>query len=85
MAGGLKRYALNVLVGIDQTWNAALGGDPDETISSRVGKASLRGEWFAQQIAEPVIDWLFLVLTGQTGHCRSCIEWDEGKPGGFNG
>lgn len=85
MPGGLKRYVLNVLVGIDQGWNAALGGDPDETISSRVGKASLRGAWFARYVAEPLIDWLFLVLTGQTGHCLACIEWDEGKPGGFNG
>ena len=36
-------YFKNVLIGIDQLVNALLGGDPDETVSSRVGKAAAAG------------------------------------------
>ena len=31
-------YFWNVLVAIDQLFNTILGGDPDETLSSRMGK-----------------------------------------------
>lgn len=34
----VKKYIYNILIGIDQLCNAILGGDPDETISSRLGK-----------------------------------------------
>lgn len=34
----MKKYFYNILIGIDQLVNAILGGDPDETISSRLGK-----------------------------------------------
>lgn len=34
----MKKYLYNILIGIDQLANAILGGDPDETISSRLGK-----------------------------------------------
>ena len=30
----------------DQLANAALGGDPDETVSSRAGRARSRGRWW---------------------------------------
>ncbi len=56
--------------------NVVLGGHPDETISSRVGKAALRGGWFALA-CERLIDWLFLNLAGERDHCRDSIEWDE--------
>lgn len=72
----MKRYLLNLAIAVDQGWNAFLGGHPDETISSRVGKAALRGGWFALA-CERVIDWLFLNLAGEREHCRASIEWDE--------
>ena len=34
----LKKYIWNMLIAFDQFVNAIFGGDPDETISSRVGK-----------------------------------------------
>ena len=34
----MKWYVWNVLIGLDQFCNAILGGDPDETMSSRMGK-----------------------------------------------
>lgn len=34
----LGKYCLNLLISIDQLGNTLAGGDPDETISSRIGK-----------------------------------------------
>jgi hypothetical protein len=34
----IGKWFLNVLIGIDQLGNAIMFGDPDETISSRIGK-----------------------------------------------
>jgi hypothetical protein len=66
---------LNVLIGLDQTANAAWGGNPDETISSRVGKAAERGARRAI-IAEAAIDMAFSFV-GQRHHCAASIERDE--------
>ena len=33
-----RNWIINILIAIDQVGNAALWGDPDETISSRIGK-----------------------------------------------
>jgi hypothetical protein len=72
----MRHYLLNLLIAIDQGGNAFLGGNPDETISSRVGKAAISGCRLAKA-AERLIDGLFRLLAGTRGHCRSCIEWDE--------
>ena len=72
----MKRYLLNLLIAIDQGGNAFFGGNPDETISSRVGRAALRRNTFGM-IAARVIDWLFENLTGERDHCANSIEWDE--------
>ena len=72
----MNRYLLNLLIAIDQGGNAFFGGSPDETISSRVGRAALRRNTFGI-IAARVIDWLFLNLTGERDHCANSIEWDE--------
>lgn len=34
----IRKYLRNLLVAIDQLLNTILGGDPDETVSSRLGK-----------------------------------------------
>lgn len=64
-------YFHRLLIAIDQLGNTLADGNPDETISSRVGKASLAGKWWGK-LLEPIIDAWF----GQ-GHCRRSIEWDE--------
>lgn len=66
----------NVFIGFDQTGNAVLGGNPDETLSSRVGKAAERGSRRAVTI-EAVIDLVFAILLGQRHHCAASIERDE--------
>lgn len=72
----MKRYLLNLLIAIDQGWNAFLGGNPDETISSRVGKSAEEGSRFGV-LCEKIIDWLFFKLTKEINHCRNSIERDE--------
>jgi hypothetical protein len=76
---GFKRYIFNNLLSVDQSMNSIIGGDPDETISSRLGKIKLAngGEipvtrpW-ARLIAH-CLDRL------QKDHCVNAIEADEGK------
>jgi hypothetical protein len=70
---------LNILISIDQFANTILGGSPDETISSRVGRNAIQGKKWAL-IAEKVINWIFWDLVKEENHCRNRIEWDEFKP-----
>lgn len=76
-------YLMNVLVAWDQLLSAYLGGDEDETISSRLGKAE-RGDFGRQWqlILTPVaklVDLAFRPFEGRWDHCRRHIEEDEGK------
>jgi len=65
-----------ILIGLDQTANAAAGGNPDETISSRAAKEALAGNRWAI-IREAAIDLIFALAAGQRHHCHNAIEWDE--------
>jgi hypothetical protein len=66
----VTRYLHNILVAVDQLANTLLGGDPDETLSSRAAKLAEAGlRWPAR-----FIDWLF-----GRGHCGTAKEPDEGK------
>lgn len=38
-----KRYLFNALVGLDQFINTLIGGDPDMTLSGRMGRAVAQG------------------------------------------
>jgi hypothetical protein len=40
----LKRLLMNLLVMLDEVGNTLTGGSPNETISSRAGKAQLAGQ-----------------------------------------
>lgn len=40
----LKRFLMNLLVMFDEVGNTLTGGSPNETISSRAGKAQLAGQ-----------------------------------------
>ena len=72
-------YVFNNLIALDQTWNARTGGDPDETISSRLGKI--------KKTNGGTIPWRFplakLIDAGleafDKGHSINAIEHDEGK------
>jgi hypothetical protein len=65
-----SRYARNHLVAHDQSANAATGGDPDETISSRLGKRRAR---------RLLCHWICICLDRlDPKHCANSVENDEG-------
>ena len=65
------KYFWNLFIAIDQLANTILGGDPDETISSRAGKQQHERTWAR---------WLCWFLNKlDTKHCNKSIELDEGK------
>jgi len=66
------KYVMNVLIGLDQFANTWTGGYPDETISSRAGKALKLDKTWAR--------WLCWGLDKiDPGHCKDAIETDEGE------
>jgi len=74
------RYIYNNLIAWDQTWNARTGGDPDETISSRIGKIKRNHAGkipFNRHPLAWVIDSGLEAI--QKDHCINSIEEDEGK------
>lgn len=69
----LKKYFWNILIAIDQFFNALFGGDPDETISSRTGKLRNKRLWARCLSAFlDIFEW---------NHTEKSIEEDEGKDG----
>jgi hypothetical protein len=64
-------YFWNVLIAIDQLGNAVLGGNPDETISSRMGKAIRERRCYLCR----VICWFLDKI--DKDHCKESIEEDE--------
>ena len=75
----IKKWVLNILIGIDQLGNAFLGGDPDETISSRLGKIKLQHKgiipWYRP--LSKIVD--FGLDKIDHNHSIDAIEHDEGK------
>lgn len=67
-----RKYSLNVLISVDQLFNALAAGDPDETISSRAGKAARQGKRWGCLLCR------FLSLF-EKDHCNLSIEPDEGS------
>lgn len=73
----LRRHtprAVQPLIGWDQLLSSMTGGDPDETISSRLGKS--RGRCVLCRAA----CWLLDAI--DPGHCERAIERDEGREEG---
>ena len=67
----MKAYLRRVLIGIDQLVNAITGGDPDETISSRMGKGISSNCLFCKWAC-----WILDLI--DRDHCHKSIEPDEG-------
>lgn len=69
----IKKYLWNILVSIDQLINTLLGGDPDETMSSRMGKHLAKHNC-------PFCNFMCKILNLiDKNHCVKTIEVDEGK------
>jgi hypothetical protein len=75
----LRKWAMNILIGIDQLANALTGGDPDETISSRLGKLKVAhgGEIPWHHSLARLIDAGLERIDHH--HSIDAIEADEGK------
>lgn len=67
----MKRYFWNVLISLDQLGNALAAGSPDETISSRAGKAMRDGKRWGCVLCK-FLNWF------EKDHCAKSIELDEG-------
>lgn len=75
MSDTMRHYSMRVLVGIDQSWNAALRGEEDETVSSRLGRAMVSGrpKWGAKMFAY-FVDFIFYITVRDKNHCISNID-----------
>ena len=80
LLGGLnattKRYRYGFWIAQDQMVNAIHGGNPDVTVSSKVGYMAEQGSKTAKAMAV-VIDLLFKLAVNQDNHCQVSIERDE--------
>ena len=77
--GLIRKYLYNVWISFDQFVSTLFLGDPDETISSRLGKleqangGKIPWRYGPLRLLELVLNWI------ETDHCRKSIEADEGK------
>lgn len=71
----IKKYLFNNLISFDQTLNTILGGDPDMTLSGRMGRDIKTGKCKLCK----VICWLLNKI--DKNHCANVErhESDEGK------
>lgn len=66
----MKKYVFNLLKALNQLVNTIIGGDPDETISSRCAKNQDKWIW---RMLGAVLEFI------DPGHLSRNIETDEGK------
>jgi len=80
----LGSWLVQFLISIDQFAYVLLAGpfyllfggpcpSADETISSRVGRAAMAGDWWGKP-CQWLIDHLFMLLGSKPGHCARAIE-----------
>lgn len=76
--GRVKQWGYNNFIALDNYRSSQLGGDPEETISSRLGKARLRGRSKTFIFLADKVDLVFKVIKDQDNHCVASIEREEG-------
>lgn len=78
------RWVMNVLISLDQLGNSIGGGDPDETISSRIGRIKVKwgGRIPPARVVVRLTDWALDKI--QRDHCRRAIEAGRGDGGIFD-
>jgi hypothetical protein len=74
----IGQYLWNLLIAVDQLGNAILAGDPDETISSRLGKWREGPSGWRRSVAYAVCRLLHIL---DKSHCERSVEPDEGDRG----
>jgi hypothetical protein len=73
-----QAYGFNLFVLATTALNTITGGDPGETLSSRLGKGKLSGKP-VHTFMSRIVDAVFRTLFGQSDHCVESIQEDEGK------
>lgn len=76
----IKQYLFNVLVAADQLVNTICGGYPDETVSSRVYRAS-ECEHKCAKVVQWILNGIFLPF--ETEHCRKAYESELNRAQNF--
>ena len=66
---------IQILIALDQLFNAMLGGMADETLSARAHRMRAKGQRYWGWTAN-AIDALFF---WQPGHCALAYEWERGR------
>lgn len=69
----MKNYILQILIAIDQVFNALLGGYADETLSARAWRTEQKGRIFGK-FFRPLIDFVLFV---QPDHCFQAYESEQ--------
>lgn len=68
------RYLFNILIWMDQGLNVLLAGNPDETLSSRAHKATLKANRTGKRWGCVLCALLDKI---DPDHCARAVEWDE--------
>lgn len=69
----MQNYVLQILIAIDQVFNAILGGYADETLSARAWRTEQKGRIFGK-FFRPLIDFVLFV---QPDHCFKAYEAEQ--------
>jgi hypothetical protein len=75
----LSTHGLQLALAVDQYMNVVWLGNPDETISSRTGRAIVSGKpkWYVKYILHPFVDRAARLFGDGPDHCIRAIEHDE--------
>lgn len=74
----IRAYGFNLFVLLTTTINTVTGGDPGETLSSRLGRGKVSGKP-VHTLLSRIVDLAFEALFSQQDHCIKSIQHDEGK------
>ena len=69
----IEQIALNTALILDKTLNTTLLGDPNETLSRRIARASLAGERWAARACK-VLTWIFELIGSDHDHCAWSLQ-----------
>ena len=69
-------YIFSILVALDQLANAICGGNPDMTISARIGQFAPTSRYW--RTLERLVDWAFYPWQGP-GHCYYAYLAERGR------
>ena len=75
----IKTHGFQLAMAVDQYMNVVWLGNPDETISSRTGRAIASGKpkWYIKYLLHPFVDWAACRFGDGPNHCVRSIEYDE--------